>query len=131
MASEESGIKISGMKSKRQNNKFKNIVTDIYYRLSALPMLFLLWLLLFVWRRRIEKYQFRLLQSREKVDYIWYLSQQLEGKKFEIQQKKLKRFEKDFLYLEENLRKDTERYERQKELFEKYLGKVLDPNIGE
>ena len=119
------------MKSKKQNNKFKKIILDIYYRLLALPMLFLLWLLLIVWRRRIEKYQIRLFRSREKADYIWHLSQQLEGKKFEIQQTKLKRFEKDFLNLEEDLRKDEERYEKQKELFEKYLGKVFDPTIGE
>jgi len=118
------------MKSKKQN-KFKNIILDIYYRLLALPMLFLLWLLLIVWRRRIEKYQIRLLKDREKVDYIWHLSQQLEGKKYEIQQKKLKSFEKDFLHLEENLVKDKERYEKQKELFEKYLGKVFNPTIGE
>ncbi len=119
------------MKSKKQNNKFKKIVSDIYYRLLALPMLLLLWFLLIVWRHRIGKHQIQLLRDREKVDYIWRLSQQLEGKKFEIQQKKLKRFEKDFLHLEEDLRKDEERYEKQKELFEKYRGKVFDPTIGE
>ena len=119
------------MRSNKRNNKFKNIVSDIYYRLLALPMLFLLWLLLIVWRRRIGKHQTQLLRDREKVDYIWRLSQRLEGKKFEIQQKKLKRFEKVFLHLEEDLRKDEERYEKQKELFEKYLDKVLDPSIGE
>lgn len=118
------------MKNKKQNNKFKKIVLDIYYRFLALPMLFFLWLLLIFWRRRIGKHQIQLLRDREKVDYIWRLSQQLEGKKFEIQQTKLKRFEKDFLHLEEDLRKDEERYEEQKELFEKYLGKVLDPTIG-
>lgn len=119
------------MKSKKQKNKFKNIVSDIYYRFLALPMLIFLWFLLVVWRHRIEKHQIRLFRSREEVDYLWRLSQQLEGKKFEIQQKKLKNFEKDFLHLEEDLRKDTERYEKQKEFFEKYLGKVLDPTIGE
>jgi len=119
------------MKNKKRNNKFIAILTDLYYRLSAMPLLFLLWLLLIVWRRRIGKHQIQLLRGREKVDYIWRLSQQIEGKKFEIQQKKLKRFEKDFLHLEEDLRKDEERYEKQKELFEKYLGKVFDPTIGE
>ena len=123
--------KINDVKSKKQRNKFKNIVSDIYYRLLALPMLIFFWLLLIVWTHRIEKHQIGLFKSREEVDYLWRLSQQLEGKKFEIQQKKLKNFEKDFFHLEEDLRKDTERYEKQKEFFEKYLGKVLDPKIGE
>lgn len=113
-----------------KNDRFINIIRDLYYRLTALPPLFLLWVLLLVWRRRIEKWQTRLMENRHKLDEIHSLSGMLEGQKYERQQKKLKSLEKYFLRLEEDVKADQERYEKNKELFQKYLGRVFEPTIG-
>jgi len=119
------------MKKKQRNNRFGAIIKDLYYRLQALPMLFFLWILLLVWKRRIEKWQIRIFENRKKLDYIWLVSNQLEGQKYEKQQRELKKFEREFLHLEEGIKMDEERYLKRKELFEKYIGKVFDPTIGE
>ena len=92
--------------------------------------MFLFWILIIVWRHRVEKNKNQLAENRYKLNHIWHLSGYLKGAKHRQEQTKLKKFEKIFLRLEENAKKDEERYEKQKELFDKYLGKVFDPRIG-
>ena len=118
------------MKPKKQKDKFKKIILDIYYRLRALPMLFLFWILLLVWKRRTEKWQARLFKNRERLNEAWQLSSYLGHNKYDKQQRVMKKFEKDFLLLEEDMRGDEEHYLKQRELFEKYLAKVFDPHFG-
>src|SRR3990172_10929558 len=115
------------MKNKKRNNKFINIIKDLYYRLQALPLMFLFWILIIVWKHRIWRWQSRLLDSRRKIDIIWELSQHLDGKKPQEQESKLRNLEKYYLRLEISLKEDEERYLKQKELLDKYLGKVFDP----
>ncbi|MCL5407647.1 MAG: hypothetical protein M1429_04085 [Patescibacteria group bacterium] len=113
-----------------KNNRTIDIIKDIYYRLSVLPLMFSFWILIIIWRYRIEKNKNRLFENRQKLDRIWYLSGYLKGVKYRREQAKLKKIEKIFLRLEESAKKDEGRYEKQKELFDKYFSKVFDPSIG-
>jgi len=93
--------------------------------------MFIFWLLIIVWKRRIQKRRDILADSRLKLDQIWLFSQGLKEDKLNHQRKKLKKFEKNFLHLEENLRKDEEMFLKREEQFKYYLGKISDPKIGE
>ena len=93
--------------------------------------MFIFWLLIIVWKRRIQKRRDILADSRLKLDQIWLFSSELKGDKLNLQPKKLKKFERNFLHLEENLRKDEEMFFKREEQFKYYLSKVFDPTIGE
>ena len=120
------GQPVLKLKMKRITNIFK----DLYYRLCALPLLFALWIILCVWKRRIGKYELRLARNREKMDLMWLMIENFEGKRYKSEKIKLTKFEKEFLNFEEELKNDIERCEKRKALFKKYLGKLLDPTIG-
>ena len=65
------------------------------------------------------------------LDEIWLISKQLTGKKLDRQKRKLKKFAKGFLQIEEDIKKDEEMYFKKEEQFRYYLKKVFDPKIGE
>lgn len=111
--------------------KFKNILSDLYYRITALPLLFLLWIIILMWKYRIGGQHYRLMKNRGKLDQIWLLSERLEGQKREKQAKKLKKFEKEFLFLENDIKEYEEKYLTTKEYLDRSWQKVIDPHFGE
>jgi len=121
------------MESLRHETKLKrvkSIIKDLYYRVTSLPLILLFWALIIIWRKRIQKRHDSLTKSRLMLEEIWLQSSRLEGDKYNLQQKKLRKFEKDFLGLEKNLAKDEEMFLKREEQFKYYLKKVFDPNLG-
>lgn len=111
--------------------RLKSIIKDFYYRIKSLPIMFLFWILIIVWKRRVQKRHDILSKNRLMLDEIWLISSRLKGDKFNHQRKKLKKFERGFLRLEDDLRKDEEMFIKREEQFKYYIGKVFDPKIGE
>ena len=117
-------------KRHHHNKKFKSIFIDIYYRLQALPMLILFWILIIFWKKRIQKEKDRLMENRLKLDGIWILSEHLAGEKYEKQQKSLKKLEKEFLRIEKDLDDYEQQFLKRQEQLQYYLRKVFDRQIG-
>jgi len=116
--------------AKKAEKSVISITKDLYYRTASLPMLFLFWLLIIFWRRRVEKSRGSLDKNRLMLEEICLLSFKLKQKKRNLQQKKMEKFQKNLSYLEKSIRKDEKMFLKREEQFRYYLRKVFDPNIG-
>lgn len=116
--------------TKKAKKSVMSIIKDIYYRITSLPLLFLFWLLIIFWRRRVEKRRGRLIHNRLMLEEIYLMSFKLKPKKRNHQQKKVGKFEKELRYLEKTVNKDEEMFLKKEEQLRYYLKKLFDPNIG-
>lgn len=107
-----------------------SVIKDLYYRVTSLPLLFLFWILIIFWRRRVEKSRSRLNGNRLMLEEFYLLSFKLKPKKRKFQQKKIEKFEKDLHSLEKSIGKDEKMFLKREEQFKYYLKKLFDPNIG-
>lgn len=114
-----------------KNHKLMSIFQDLYYRLQVLPKMFYFWILILICQLRIDKAKNRLFTNRLELDKIWYMSSYLKGAKLKKTRTKLKKIERDFLLVEEDIKKIEEYFLERKKLFDYYLGRLLDQKIGE
>lgn len=118
------------MKKQPKTNKFKSIITDLYYRFNAFPMLLLLWLILIYWNIKIQKQKNKLIKRQLKVDAYWKYSERISGKKYEKLIKSLKSIEKDLLYIENDLNDIEQIYLEKQEKLKYYASKLFDKTLG-
>lgn len=111
--------------------KIKLILLDLFYRLKGAAMLFLLWIMLVFWRRRIESHKIKLMKFQNQMDEWQSLCSHLRGKRRAKEENKIKQMAKELLQIEKDWRKDEEGYLQNNEKLHYFLAKVFDPTIGE